>query len=52
MKISFNLGFVEVESHTISKNSICDNIFWPHNVLSPKFIELQQIHIGKNVMCL
>jgi len=36
MNTSFNVGLVEVESYIISKNNICDNIFWPplHNVLS------------------
>jgi hypothetical protein len=29
MKTSFNIDFVEVESYIISKNDICDYIFWP-----------------------
>jgi hypothetical protein len=29
MKNSFNIGLVNIESCTISKNNICDNIFWP-----------------------
>jgi hypothetical protein len=36
MKVSFNIGLVKVESHIGFKNNICDNIFFHHNVFSPK----------------
>jgi hypothetical protein len=29
MKTSFNIGLVEVESHIVLENNICDNILWP-----------------------
>jgi hypothetical protein len=29
MKTSFDIGLVEVESCIVSKNNICDYIFWP-----------------------
>jgi hypothetical protein len=35
MKKYFNINLVEVESHIVLKNSICDNIFGHCNVLSP-----------------
>jgi hypothetical protein len=34
MKISFNIGLVEVQSCTISKNNICDDFFGHCSVFS------------------
>jgi hypothetical protein len=45
MKTSFNIGLVEVESYIVSKNNICDYIFWPSSCFHLKKVFMYLKHI-------